>query len=311
MDREHQRTYAMYAFARVAFCLYNAAKTRGWWRIGGVDFDNLGGYGDSLLFILSSGQIMYGYVMRPESLQPSYYRFIVKTGPIEPYVLNQFSANCSGAAIDHEGLNKFCSDRGYPGNVVDGPFPAGLSAYALHPQHRTSMRAVWQTFSDGFTRSFPMYFGVYFGMSNMFRFGRFLQDPLAVSTRLMQNTLRSTLFLSCFVSWYMAAICGYKHAISNHTTGILDSKYIYYAGGLVSGCAIFVENTWKRHEFALYVLPRAADSLMLVLKNRGMVRTMERGEVLLFSLSWGALLYFFKNERETLSPWVATVMVRR
>jgi hypothetical protein len=31
-----------------------------------------GGYGDSLLFILSSGQIMYGYVMRPDSLQPRY-----------------------------------------------------------------------------------------------------------------------------------------------------------------------------------------------------------------------------------------------
>jgi hypothetical protein len=47
-----------------------------------------------------------------------------------------------------------------------------------------------------------MYFSVYFGVSNMFRFGRFLQDPLAVSLRLMQNTLRSTMFLSCFVSWY-------------------------------------------------------------------------------------------------------------
>jgi hypothetical protein len=48
---------------------------------------------------------------------------------------------------------------------------------------------------------------------------------------------------------------------------------------------------------------------MLVLKSRGAIRTLERGEVLLFSLSWGALLYFFKNERETLSPWVATMMV--
>jgi hypothetical protein len=42
LDRDQQRTYAMYAFARVAFCLYNAAKTRGWWKIGGVDYDNLG-----------------------------------------------------------------------------------------------------------------------------------------------------------------------------------------------------------------------------------------------------------------------------
>ena len=37
-------------------------------------------HGDSLLFIVSSAQVMYAYVMRPDTLPPSYWNFIVRTG---------------------------------------------------------------------------------------------------------------------------------------------------------------------------------------------------------------------------------------
>ena len=43
-----------------------------------------------------------------------------------------------------------------------------------------------------------------------------------------------------------------------------------------------------------YVLPRAADSFMLIAKDRKWIRTLPNGEVYLFSLATAALMYFFK-----------------
>lgn len=46
-------------------------------------------HGDTLLFAISSAQIMYAYVLRPNTLPPSYYRFIRETGPIPEFQLQQ------------------------------------------------------------------------------------------------------------------------------------------------------------------------------------------------------------------------------
>lgn len=44
-------------------------------------------HGDSLIFILASAQIMYGYALQPKSIPSSFYKFISKTGPIPEAVL--------------------------------------------------------------------------------------------------------------------------------------------------------------------------------------------------------------------------------
>ena len=82
--------------ARVAQCSYNACKARGWWHLWGSNWK----HGDALLFILSSAQIMYAYVMRPETLPPSYHRFIVKSGPIPDVALQATMLQNRGAALD-------------------------------------------------------------------------------------------------------------------------------------------------------------------------------------------------------------------
>lgn len=69
---EQRRTLALYSMARVFQCCYNEAKRRG-------IFTPLK-HGDSLLFAIASAQIMYAYVMRPETLPLSYWNFIVRAG---------------------------------------------------------------------------------------------------------------------------------------------------------------------------------------------------------------------------------------
>jgi hypothetical protein len=75
-EEEGQRvTFSHYLLVRAAQCLYNAMKTRGYWDFMG---DRLR-HGDSLLFALSSAQVMFAYTIRPETIPSSYYKFILQT----------------------------------------------------------------------------------------------------------------------------------------------------------------------------------------------------------------------------------------
>lgn len=71
-----RKNIILYLFVRALQCWYNDSKSRGWFHFWGSSWK----YGDSLLFALSSAQVMYAYIMRPETLPPSYYKFIVHSG---------------------------------------------------------------------------------------------------------------------------------------------------------------------------------------------------------------------------------------
>ena len=69
-----QEFLSLYAPARMVSAIWSWLVKRGYARALPL--------GSSLLFAMSSSQIMYAYVMRPESLLPSYWRFIVRSGPL-------------------------------------------------------------------------------------------------------------------------------------------------------------------------------------------------------------------------------------
>ena len=154
LDKDRRRTLAMYGMARAVQGMYNASKARGWWHFWGSDW----AHGDSLLFVLSSAQVMYAYVMRPETLPRSYYKFILNTGPIDELLLESVRRNCRGVAIDPAALNAFAAKAsgGRLAQAVSGAFPLGISAQALHPRHATSLAATAATFVDGFKKALPM-----------------------------------------------------------------------------------------------------------------------------------------------------------
>jgi hypothetical protein len=89
---ERRRTVALYVFARAVQSSYFASKARGWFHFWGSSWE----HGDSLLFILSTAQIMYAYVMSPNTLPYGYWKFIVNTGPIPMFILEQVKKNNRG-----------------------------------------------------------------------------------------------------------------------------------------------------------------------------------------------------------------------
>lgn len=55
---------------------------------------------------------MYGYVMRPETLPTSYWKFIVKSGPVEAPALEAVRRSIRKLPIDLQAFNAFLKKRG-------------------------------------------------------------------------------------------------------------------------------------------------------------------------------------------------------
>ena len=57
-------------------------------------------------------QVMYAYVMRPETLPKSYWKFIVKSGPVEEAALEAVRRSIRKLPIDLHAFNAFLKKRG-------------------------------------------------------------------------------------------------------------------------------------------------------------------------------------------------------
>jgi hypothetical protein len=77
-------------------------------------------HGDVLLFALSSAQVMYAYVMRPETLDKGFWNFIVRAGPIDRLTLGAVRANCGGSPVDLGDLLSGVADGGGGGGGGGG-----------------------------------------------------------------------------------------------------------------------------------------------------------------------------------------------
>jgi hypothetical protein len=65
---------------------------------------------------------------------------------------------------------------------------------------------------------------------------------------------------------------------------IKDHKLVYWFAGLVSGLSILLEKKVRRAELALYVLPRAGDSLWYILINHHLLPNIKNTEVIFYGI---------------------------
>eukprot|EP00891_Asterochloris_glomerata_P002067 jgi/Astpho2/2067/e_gw1.00038.70.1_t len=300
--RERRRTLALYTLARLAQCYYNSQKQQGRWHAWGSDWQ----YGDALLFAVSSAQIMYSYVMNPKTLPASYWNFIVRTGPIHEVVLEAVRRNVRKQPVNIAAVNSYIRRNGGR-TLLQDPFPRQIGAAVLHPHTRSPVANVLRAARNTFSRTFPLYLSINLVPYVVLNFRNAAKAPLMTSLHAALSAARSTSFLSAFVGLYQMTISAHRALCK---TG--DFKLLYFAAGwwLVASGSILMEKRSRRSELALYVFPRALDSFLLTVTPRGWVPSLRFGEVALFSLCMGALMYYREHEPSTMSPLIRSLLSR-
>jgi len=310
MDPSWHRTLALYMSTRTLQCMYNFAKTNGYWHFWGSSWQ----HGDSLLFMASSAQIMYAYVMRPETLPSSYYKFIVRQGPIDETILKAVRSNIRGKPIDVQAVNNFLGKAGGQEAVhacksfLTTDMPLLIPARALHPKTSNGLVSSLGAFLGVAKQIFPVYLSLALVPAVVLRFRQFVQSPLSTLLGSAIGALQSTAFLSSFCGGYMLFIDLQRLVLEKFR--LRDHKFWYYIAAVFSGFSILIERKNRRSELALYAFPRAVDSIFLILNDHRLAFRVPLGENILFAFSMSVIMWFYEKDINNLSPLVAKLLHR-
>ncbi|XP_008234033.1 PREDICTED: uncharacterized protein LOC103333011 [Prunus mume] len=299
-DSNRRRTLSMYLLARLAQCAYNSAKSKNKFHFWGSHWR----HGDSLLFSIACAQVMYAFVMRPESLPKSYQEFIQKTGPVAQPVYKAIRECCRGYPVDIASLSDYLSERTKSDSIKLEEYPSIFPCSVIHPDTNSCLAHNAIATSATFRKTFPLYFSLTFVPFVVLRLQKFMEAPARTFLVALKDAVRSTTFLSAFVGIFQGVICLHRKVASK------DHKLLYWIAGGISALSVLLEKKARRGELALYVLPRAGDSLWYILVNRHLLPDIKNAEVFLFCLSMGGIMYYLEHEPDTMAPFLRGLIRR-
>ncbi|KAI9021787.1 hypothetical protein DFJ74DRAFT_670545 [Hyaloraphidium curvatum] len=268
-------------------------------------------HGDSLVFILSCAQIMYAYILRPSTIPPAYYTWMVRTARVPHDVLEVNRRNIR--YLDTLDRVKFGLP---PESGTAEALHAAISAGAADPIiSKDHILAVARGHHSGPTRyaklaetieakglplpivpcellhaegehgclryNAGLFNKVFWEIARVYAALNVVPLIVFGSRRLMKEPLKVALRLvestarsSTFLAVYVTSYMLLACLLRNlHLANLLtrDHKGFYYLFGIVSACSIFIEREGRRGELAAYVLPKAAESAWRVWADRGVL----------------------------------------
>ncbi|KAI9344244.1 hypothetical protein BDR26DRAFT_1005960 [Obelidium mucronatum] len=271
-------------------------------------------HGNSLIFALSTAQIMYGYVMRPNTIPDSYYKFILSTGPIPEDILVIFRQQLGGYPLDvtkvmktvvkHKGTESALSDAV---SIIE--FPDCVPCGILHPPVDDCNTQMGLTLVKVLRAILPVYASLNFVPMVVLKTRELLRRPQALIFRGVKNTIRSSLFLAVFVSTFMRIACITRTLIQRKIIS-KDNRYLFWLNGFISSAAIFIEDEKRRSELAMYVLPRGMDALYRTLYSKSLIFRVPHFEVGMFSVATGLIIMYYQTEPEALGGIIYRLLRR-
>ncbi|GAA5802042.1 hypothetical protein HPULCUR_007502 [Helicostylum pulchrum] len=303
--KERRVDIAQQMMVRALQAIYNAGKSRDIFY-----FKN----GDALLFAVTCAQVLYAYTMRPETLPPDFYSFMVKAARCPQTALELNAANIRGGPVNAENallaIKKLRPTKHALQAVGQMAGDANIvTCEVLHPWVDGCHATAFDRFYNVFKSFLPVYGTLHFVPMLLLRTKHFKSDPVNMLSKTTIATMRSGAFLATFVTLYQYYICTHRNIFKTGLIGTSNSKYIYYlAGFLCSYPAIFIEDKKRRSELALYVLPKALTSFYKIAYSRSWIFKVKHFEVYMTSVAMGIIMSFYQEEADVLSSFVRKIM---
>lgn len=308
---------------------------------------------DAVMFWACSARIMWCFFYQPHRLPPSYVKWISSLANLDKRLLKTLRLIHSRELVYGRSstyshlLTSYAEDRGYPSSWGDlQVLPAcggadadvvwkalgvpgrsgvgGLPCEFLHSSITTRwgldnscLTNVGVRFCLAFIEAMTLYLPVHFLPLLLTRPSSILQRHRAIPAILA--AIRSATFLSTFLSSYFLAACFTRTLVLAKLFpwiphDVWDGPYgSVLAGSFTCGWSILIENTRRRGEMALYVLPRAVKASLPAKWTAGDHAGARLAERIVFVLSLASLLTFAVHEPESLrglSRWTLAFVMK-
>ncbi|KAI8602325.1 hypothetical protein EDD21DRAFT_372230 [Dissophora ornata] len=303
-SHERRVTFAQQMFIRSMQGVYNAGKFRGQFSFR---------HGDALLFSIGSAQVLYAYAMHPDTIPKEFFGFMIKTARVPAEVLAFNRTRVRGFPLDLSQVRTVVerlrpTERALATIANMSETVEALPCAALHPWIDSCRQTNVERFTQVTREIFPVYATLNFVPLIVLRMKKLLKDPVNVLSKTTFNTLRSSIFLAIFVSGYQTQVCAHRNMLAAGWR-VGNNKYLYWLIPLIcGGASIFMEQESRRAELAMYVLPKAAESLYKILYRKNWVKGVKNWDVMMFSFAMSLIMSFYQQEEQVLSPFVTRLI---
>ncbi|KAG4140740.1 hypothetical protein ERO13_D06G036300v2 [Gossypium hirsutum] len=249
-------------------------------------------HGDIFLMCLSSSQILSSYILKQDSLPPSYRSFLNKHGGKDLVILQGVKEIACGLPFTNlEAIEKL-----YKASGVDVKLDPNMKipCSMIHGNQSCSAHVI-SFFTEGYKRALPVYLPVYLIPALIVHRQDLLKRPSTILRKGIVGTARSSLFLSayCTSAWLWTCLLFRLFRRCNIPMVAM--------GTFPTGLALAIEKKSRRIEISLYCLARAIESFFTCMADIGYLpqsTNLKRADVVIFSLSTAIIMHCYAQERE-------------
>ncbi|XP_042490401.1 uncharacterized protein LOC122070333 [Macadamia integrifolia] len=249
-------------------------------------------HGDIFLMCLSSSQILSAYILKQDSLPPSYRSFLNKHGGKESIILQGVKELASSIPFTNlDGIEKCYKSKGVnikldPQMIVPCSIIHGNQSCA---EHFISFLV------QAYGRALPVYLPVYFVPALIVHRLDLLKRHYTILGKGLIGTARSSLFLSAYCSSAWMWTCFLFRIFKWCNIPMVAM------GTFPTGLALAIEKKSRRIEISLYCFARAIESFFICMVEAGLLprsKRLKRADVVIFSLSTAIIMHCYAQERE-------------
>ncbi|KAF9687317.1 hypothetical protein SADUNF_Sadunf02G0081000 [Salix dunnii] len=249
-------------------------------------------HGDIFLMCLSSSQILSAYILKQDSLPPSYKSFLNKHGGKNLSILQGVKDIASGLPLKNlEAIEKFYNSTGV--DIKLDP-EMKIPCTMIHGNQSCSAHVV-SFFLQAFKRALPVYLPVYLIPALIVHRQGLLKRPCDIFGKGLLGTARSSLFLSvyCSSAWMWTCLLFRIFRWCNIPMVAI--------GTFPTGVALAIEKKSRRIEISLYCFARAVESFFTCTRDAGYLPesvNLNRADVVIFSISTAIIMHCYEQERD-------------
>lgn len=226
--------------------------------------------GDAPLFAASASIIMYAWFYFPQRLQPRYRKWITDMAQMDVELLDALRLIRSndmlyGVPNPHDTmLAPICARIGLPADQGNTTKTVPIPCTLIHSNATSNceLHALWR-----FYRGFSTAFLIYVPLNLLLTVKR--GDPLTLAALrgILKSSSRSSAFLATFIllCWYGVCLVRTRlgpRLFPKATPQQLESGWGPMLGSVLCGVSIFIEDSKRHAELALFVASKALDILL-------------------------------------------------
>lgn len=251
--------------------------------------------GDTVLMSLASASMLHSWFFSPDTLDPSYVRFLNVHSQMPKSVRDSLTRIYTGEPLDIDALNLARSHlKSGTARLLTNPYGADewSGGELMHPT-MPLLPYSFKFFAKAMTLSVPVYLPVFSVPVLLFYPQSLIKRPVPTIKRVLEGVLRSSVFLSMYCT---VGFCSVSFMRSLGLTRAKAGKFgqiIYMLAGIWAGAMTMIEKKGRRIELALYVLSKAVEGRWNYVVSRGWVRPFPHGEVLVFAYCFAVVTHCY------------------